>query len=134
MENKDYVLHVNWHSHRVGTLAWVDENFYLTQRKEKELKEARSEGYDGIPGFDFKKNRIYQSRELFDYFLRKTLKKTPVEQCEDLITLTKTPFTDSFSLSEVELDEKAMEEFKKRLIKRYNDIQKRAALKEELAK
>ena len=36
MENKDYVLHVNWHSHRVGTLACVYENFYLTQRKEKE--------------------------------------------------------------------------------------------------
>ena len=56
MENKDYVLHINWHSHRVGTLAWVDERFYLMQRREKELKEARADGYDGIPGFDFKKN------------------------------------------------------------------------------
>ena len=61
MENKDYVLHINWHSHRVGTLAWVDERFYLMQRREKELKEARADGYDGIPGFDFKKNKIYQS-------------------------------------------------------------------------
>ena len=82
MENKDYVLHVNWHSHRVGTLAWVDERFYLTQRKEKELKEARADGYDGIPGFDFKKNKIYQSGELFDCFLRKTLKKRLITKKE----------------------------------------------------
>lgn len=133
MENKDYVLHVNWHSHRVGTLAWVDERFYLTQRKEKELKEARADGYDGIPGFDFKKNKIYQSGELFDCFLRKTLKKTPVEQCEDLISSSGNSFTDSFTLTEVKLDEKMMEGFKKRLVKRCNDIQKRGQ-KEGLAK
>ena len=133
MENKDYVLHINWHSHRVGTLAWVDEHFYLMQREEKELKEARADGYDGIPGFDFKKNKIYQSGELFDCFLRKTLKKTPVEQCEDLISSSGNSFTDSFSLSEVQLKKEAMEAFKKALIKRYNAIQRRAP-KEELSK
>ena len=71
---------------------------------------------------------------MFDYFLRKTLKKTPVEQCEDLIALTENPFTDSFSLSEVKLDEKEMKGFKKCLVRRCKDIQRRESLREQLSK
>ena len=78
-------------------------------------------------------NQIYQSRELFDCFIRRTLKKTPAEQCEDLIASRGNSFTDSFTLTEVKLDEETMEGFKKRLIKRYNSIQERAK-KEELSK
>jgi len=133
MESKDYVFHINWHSHRIGTLAWVDKHFYLMQRREENLKAARADGYDGIPGFDFRKNKIYQSGELFDCFLRKTLKKTPIEQCEDFIASNGNSFTDSFSLSEIRLNEKAMKGFKKYLIKRYNDIQKKAP-RQEIAK
>lgn len=102
--NKDYIFHINWAdrykaSHRVGILAQIDELFYLIIRDEKKAEFAYKNGFVGIPGF--KKEEIYKSSELFDFFKSRILDKKQNNVCEELLRTRGVSMIDSFSVEEI---------------------------------
>lgn len=111
--NKDYMLNVNWkdgrrNNHKIGILAQIDEDFYLLIKGKD--KEANDNGFVGIPGF--KSDKIYKSKEMFDFFKKRVLRTPDINYCEELIKTEAISMIDSFSISEMpeeEANEKKLE-------------------------
>lgn len=123
--NKDYVFHINWedrykNSYRIGILAQIDDNFYLTIKSEKNATMAYKNGFIGIPGF--KTEEIYKSSELFDFFKNRILETSKKDSLEELSKNRAVSMIDSFSVDQI--SEKVSEKYKKIILKAY-ELQER---------
>lgn len=110
---KDYFFYIIWeddenNKYKIGVLAQIDKMFYLRMHKkgqsisveDKSKETAYDNGCIGITAF--KRDRVYKSGELFDFFKKRLLDKTSDNPCEELKEKHAISMVDSFSVKEME--------------------------------
>ena len=130
--NKDYVFSINWEDrfknvHEIGFLARIEGEYYLTLKKWDEVKEARKNGYDRLPGFEV--GKIYRTKELFESFKDRVLRGINIDYCEELSKTGGRSMINSFFVEK--LSEERAKEKKSKILKAY-DLQEKLKKEESI--
>ena len=132
-ENKDYVFYMNWEdrlkqNHKVGILAKIEEDYYFFIKNKQRAEAAYRAGFIGVSGF--KPERIYRSKELFDFFKSRIIDKNSEEPCKELSKTKAISMVDSFSVDEIKDD--IGNKYKKIILQAYELQEKRNELEQEI--
>lgn len=135
---EDYFFYINWEDeddikYRIGILAQIDKMFYLKMHSTGQCVSVKDElnGEKNVTAYDkgcigliaFKKDRVYKSDELFDFFKKRLLDKTSNNPCEELKEKKAVSMVDSFSVEEIPEDRR--EKCKEVILEMYEEQERK---------
>ena len=132
-ENIDYVFYMNWEdrlkqNHKVGMLAKIKEDYYFFIKNKQRAEAAYRAGFIGVSGFE--PERIYKSKELFDFFKSRIIAKSSEDPCKELSETNAISMVDSFSVEEIKDD--VANKYKKIILQAYELQEKRNELEQNI--